>query len=533
MNFQATIRRRHPRFNEKTTMSTSSNPLLATPGIITPPGTSGTFQDAESQGAQPKKMGFFGKLGTVVAQHMPEIQESLAHLAAVGGNYGPLQELQTQQEFGLRRQLAQSQLDNQSLNRQLLQRQLDNSRSPEEMEALKPPTQFTGLDENNQPILYQRSFNPTTRSFENKPATYQAQVENPAYAASNAMSAAVQNTKPSPLTLPPVGPLTMDQEMGARVPIAPAMPSTSSPTISQQRTIPAGPQYGFNVKGYDADGNPIVATYSKSGQPIGSAAAPTPNSIANPSSAWQAYLQTGRKQGLSDAQIIDQYNSTESTRSGVRMVPQLDGTIAAVPVTEGSTNRRHGALSGGAAPAQGSPASNASPQASVGGPGRTVGGRTPKPVTDAFNTYNSSLERYSIMQDALPDALKGDQQAQLNLLANHVGMTLGLQKGARITQALINEAIKSAPWLQGIQARFDSRGYLSGVALTPEQMQSMVSLAKNRADNDAKAYQRVQDEARRGFGVGGPATNGSNSAAPPVTLPPVPGQPNPKNPLGI
>ena len=78
-----------------------------------------------------------------------------------------------------------------------------------------------------------------------------------------------------------------------------------------------------------------------------------------------------------------------------------------------------------------------------------------------------------------------DQQAMLSLLYNHLGMTMGLQKGARMTQALIQEAMKSRPWLQGMTSKFDKDGYLSGVTLTPEQMRQMVGNAQGRFNQDA------------------------------------------------
>ena len=78
----------------------------------------------------------------------------------------------------------------------------------------------------------------------------------------------------------------------------------------------------------------------------------------------------------------------------------------------------------------------------------------------------ASAERYNVMTASLDDALKNhDQQAMLNLLTNHIGMTMGLQKGARITQAILEEAQKSQPWLANIKAKFDGDGYLSGVTL--------------------------------------------------------------------
>ena len=96
-----------------------------------------------------------------------------------------------------------------------------------------------------------------------------------------------------------------------------------------------------------------------------------------------------------------------------------------------------------------------------------------------------SSERYNIMTKNLSDAVQHhDQQAMLSLLANHLGMTMGLQKGARLNQAIINEAASSQPWLAKINAKFDKDGYLSGLTLGPEQMKSMVNLARERYHED-------------------------------------------------
>ena len=63
-------------------------------------------------------------------------------------------------------------------------------------------------------------------------------------------------------------------------------------------------------------------------------------------------------------------------------------------------------------------------------------------------------------------------------------MTMGLQKGARLTKDIINEAAKSQPWVAGIKAKFDKDGYLSGLTLGPAQMHSMVDLARERYKED-------------------------------------------------
>ena len=111
-----------------------------------------------------------------------------------------------------------------------------------------------------------------------------------------------------------------------------------------------------------------------------------------------------------------------------------------------------------------------------------------------YSPANDSAERFNVMAKNYEDAIKNhDQQAMLSLLANHLGMTMGLQKGARMTKDIINEAKNSAPWLQNMQAKFDKDGYLQGVTLTPQQMQQMMGLARNRYGEDVT---KARNEAR-------------------------------------
>jgi hypothetical protein len=102
----------------------------------------------------------------------------------------------------------------------------------------------------------------------------------------------------------------------------------------------------------------------------------------------------------------------------------------------------------------------------------------------AYTPASDSAERFNVMSKNYEDALRGDQQAMVSLLANHIGMTMGLQKGAKITQFLYSEAEHSAPWLQNVKKRFDKEGYLQGVTLSPEQMKQMLSLARERFGQD-------------------------------------------------
>jgi hypothetical protein len=107
-----------------------------------------------------------------------------------------------------------------------------------------------------------------------------------------------------------------------------------------------------------------------------------------------------------------------------------------------------------------------------------------------FQPALDSEERLKVMRQNYRDGLGGDQQAMLSLLANHLGMTMGLQKGVRLNQALINEAQQSDPLLRRLKARFDKDGYLTGVTLTPEQMRSMVGLGEGRFRADVSKSRR-------------------------------------------
>lgn len=115
-------------------------------------------------------------------------------------------------------------------------------------------------------------------------------------------------------------------------------------------------------------------------------------------------------------------------------------------------------------------------------------------VLKIYQPALDSGERFNVMTKNYEDAVKNhDQQAMLSLLANHLGMTMGLQKGARLTKDIINEAKESRPWLQGMGAKFDSDGVLSGVTLTQPQMKQMVDLGRGRFMEDTT---KARNEAR-------------------------------------
>lgn len=112
----------------------------------------------------------------------------------------------------------------------------------------------------------------------------------------------------------------------------------------------------------------------------------------------------------------------------------------------------------------------------------------------AYAPAMDSAERFNVMAKNYEDAVKNhDQQAMLSLLANHLGMTMGLQKGSRLTRDIIKEAQTSRPWLQGMAAKFDKDGYLTGVTLTPQQMRQMVDLGRERFSEDTTKAKNESD----------------------------------------
>lgn len=113
-------------------------------------------------------------------------------------------------------------------------------------------------------------------------------------------------------------------------------------------------------------------------------------------------------------------------------------------------------------------------------------------IQPRINTALDANERLSRMEASYEKAKNGDQQAQLALLADHIGMTFGLQKNVRANKALIQEAQASQPWLQKIGAKFDDRGFLSGVALGPDQMKQMLDLGYGARD---RAFQSAHEAA--------------------------------------
>lgn len=135
-----------------------------------------------------------------------------------------------------------------------------------------------------------------------------------------------------------------------------------------------------------------------------------------------------------------------------------------------------------------------------------MGAADKKVVYTAYQPTMEAAGRFNTMAQNAIDAIKNhDQQAMLSLLTNHIGMTLGAQKGARITKDILHEATESAPWLQNVQKQWDPKtGLLSGVKLSPQQINQMLSLAREKyatqvqtSRNEAKYYGAEDDGPER------------------------------------
>ena len=187
------------------------------------------------------------------------------------------------------------------------------------------------------------------------------------------------------------------------------------------------------------------------------------------------------------------------TPAGGAATPAAPGAPS-VPKTPGEAKRR--------AQQQPSAAGGAAPGAAQ--PGRVIGNKGTKDYIDTKTAYEAAVDRTKTMDENLKNALQGDQQAMISLVANHIGMTLGAQKGARINQAVWNEAVESAPWLSRSGARFDSRGFLSGVTLTSEQMRQMDRLAHEKVNVLKQHLDRLNSERTAGGAV---APTGGQSLA--------------------
>jgi hypothetical protein len=143
----------------------------------------------------------------------------------------------------------------------------------------------------------------------------------------------------------------------------------------------------------------------------------------------------------------------------------------------------------------------------------------PPLVGKAKDDYEDAVSRYNVMQQNYEEAIRdpGNQQAMLSLLTNHIGMTLGAQKGGRITQAILNEAIASGYVDERVEAHFGPDGVMTGVVLTPRQMKQMVGLGQNMMQQKVRKLEEMETYFHVPAGGNGPSpsSNGAGASGPP------------------
>ena len=133
-----------------------------------------------------------------------------------------------------------------------------------------------------------------------------------------------------------------------------------------------------------------------------------------------------------------------------------------------------------------------------------------KELNKADDGFQASIDRSNTMDRAASAAKNGDQQAMFAILSNHIAMTLQ-QPGvsARPTKTMYDEAAGSLPWMQGIQKKFDNDGYLTGLTLSPDQIDKMTSLAHEKVQTQKEHIDRLKDEYQEDLNPS-PIGNGKN-----------------------
>lgn len=127
----------------------------------------------------------------------------------------------------------------------------------------------------------------------------------------------------------------------------------------------------------------------------------------------------------------------------------------------------------------------------------------------AQDDYGKRISALNLMQQNYAEALKGNQQAQVSMLMQHIGMTAGTVPGARQSRANIEEAEESTPWIahyinkwfhQDANGDYVFDGPKGGINLTKPQMEQMLSLGKERVQVQHEQLQYWQRELVPGQG---------------------------------
>lgn len=136
---------------------------------------------------------------------------------------------------------------------------------------------------------------------------------------------------------------------------------------------------------------------------------------------------------------------------------------------------------------------------------RNAYGDANRALVDTVKDYGNAAKTMDSMDEAYKTVQQNpnNQQAQVALLMSHIGMTLGVVKGARVGKAQIEDAENSRNMFAGAASKlnFDKDGNLDwsdpirkGVTLTPDQMKQMVELGHQRMNILHQNIGRMHDE---------------------------------------
>lgn len=124
------------------------------------------------------------------------------------------------------------------------------------------------------------------------------------------------------------------------------------------------------------------------------------------------------------------------------------------------------------------------------------GGVLPKATESDKKMWDEALTADEVLSRMIANRRSAEKennaQSDVSLLFDHMSMTLGKVKGARLNQAEIDRAISARPWLESIYATY-KKG-VKGPFLSPEQRRFMVDLAI-RVRNEAWIKARRKAEA--------------------------------------
>jgi soluble cytochrome b562 len=122
---------------------------------------------------------------------------------------------------------------------------------------------------------------------------------------------------------------------------------------------------------------------------------------------------------------------------------------------------------------------------------------------DAEKVYRTSADLSLDMARNAPAAKAGDQQAMIAILTDHAGGTTKLA-GGRLTKPIMDELQNSMPFLEGAQKRWSvdpdtGIKYLTGVVLSPDQVDKMLNVANNRTQVLKESLNQVKSDHPEAF----------------------------------